>query len=378
MQRYIAFTLALLALAACGDAAPPAGSTEAAPTTSAPVETPRPLEEVYPLSVPGPYQVGRWVFPALDASRAFREITITIWYPALTPDGEAGQITPDAPPDLSGAPYPLILSSRKVGDFFGAHLASYGFVAAGADPQDSSDRWDMWLIDYPLDIVFMLNRIAASLPEGLEGVIDANRAGAMGYSFDSYTSLALGGARIDPEFYLAQCAAAGEMDPAPPVWWITYICDLAGKWDAFTTYAANAAGGITASEDGLWQPITDERIRAVMPMAPEGAWLFGERGLAEVNRPALIISASADDINIYGLEAVPIFEQLGASDHAMITFVDRGHMMIYSPPETSRMRHFAVAFFGTYLQARDDYAAYWSEDFVAQIDNLAWGVCEGD
>ena len=56
------------------------------------------------------------------------------------------------------------------------------------------------MIDYPLDLVFALNQIAAGPLEGLEGVVDLDHAGAMGYSFDGYTSLALSGARVDPEF----------------------------------------------------------------------------------------------------------------------------------------------------------------------------------
>ena len=66
----------------------------------------------------------------------------------------------------------------------------------------------------------------------------------------------------------------------PPAWWIDYICMMDITWDEFVILAGPA---ITTSADGLWQPMTDARIKAVMPMAPEGAWLFGERGLAGRN-----------------------------------------------------------------------------------------------
>jgi hypothetical protein len=39
-----------------------------------------------------------------------------------------------------------------------------------------------------------------------------------------------------------------------------------------------------------------------------------------------------------------------------------------------RMNHLATAFFGYHLQGRQDYANFFSEDFVAQFDDLAWGV----
>jgi hypothetical protein len=42
------------------------------------------------------------------------------------------------------------------------------------------------------------------------------------------------------------------------------------------------------------------------------------------------------------------------------------------------MAHFAVAFFGYHLQGRQDLAGYFSEDFVAQHDDLVWGVSPGE
>jgi len=89
--------------------------------------------------------------------------------------------------------------------------------------------------------------------------------------------------------------------------------------------------------------MTDERIRAVLPMAGEGWWLFGEKGLATVDRPILIIVATKD--GLYP-ENVLIFEHLGTSDKALISFVGRDHMMVYESKMIARMAHFAVAFFG--------------------------------
>jgi predicted dienelactone hydrolase len=320
--------------------------------------------------------VGTRTFTFEDTSRKGHEVGITIWYPAVwSTDSSGSNSTRDADPDLGSAPHPLILSSAKVGNIFAPHLASYGFVVAGVTKMDSAEAWGRWLIDYPLDIVFALDQISSNSLADLEGMIDANHAGAMGYSFDGYNALALGGARVDPEFYLTQCAEALTIEPVPPTWWIEYICEMVGGWEDFVAHAGNE---ITVSNDGLWQPMTDERIRAVMPMAPEGAWLFGERGLAAVNRPTLIIGATEDDINIYDLEAVYLFEHLGTPNRTMISFVGEGHMMVYDADQVASMKHFGTAFFGYYLQGHDDYAGYFSEDFVAQYDDLAWGVYTGE
>ncbi len=331
------------------------------------------LANPFPLSKPGTYDFGtRQNYEFTDTNRDDRKVRITVWYPAVLPENAPpSDYNFDAEPDLSGAPYPLILSSAKVGSIFGPHLASHGFVVVGVNGLDSSGNWGKWLINDPLDILFALDQVSTNPLNGLEGMINAEHAGAMGYSFDGYNALALSGARVDPEFYLAQCAGAAAPNPAPPEWWIDYNCNMNVSWDEFTALAGPA---ITTSEDGLWQPMTDDRILAVMPMAPEGAWLFGERGLAAVNRPTLIIGATADDINPYDLEAVYIFEHLGTPDKIMISFIGEDHMMVESDEPVARMKHFATAFFGYYLQGRDDYTKYFSEDFVTRRDNLAWGV----
>ena len=331
----------------------------------------------FPLSTPGEYGFGTKggftpLYTVVDATRADREIGLMIWYPAKLPENTPSNgYNVDAEPDYSGAPYPIILSSSKMASIFGSHLASHGFVVISVKGLDSSNRWGNWLIDYPLDILAALDYVASTPLEDLEGIYDAEHAGVMGYSFDGYDALALSGARIDPEYYLSQCKNASSMDPIPPEWWIKYICDMTGQWDEFV---ANAGTAITTGEDGLWQPMTDPRILAVMPMAPEGAWLFGDRGLAAVNRPTLIIGATKDDLNYYDLEAAYIFEHLGTPDKAMISFIGEEHMMVESDEPVLRMKHFATAFFGYYLQGKEEYASYFSEKFVSRRDGLAWGV----
>jgi predicted dienelactone hydrolase len=83
--------------------------------------------------------------------------------------------------------------------------ASRGFAWAGIDRIDSYPRMNGEMVDQPRDIFAALDRVASAPPPGLEGLIDVEHAGAMGYSFDGYNALALSGARIDPGCYLAQC-----------------------------------------------------------------------------------------------------------------------------------------------------------------------------
>jgi predicted dienelactone hydrolase len=310
-------------------------------------------------------------FSAEDASRDGRGVGVRVWYPALRPEDATGnRLIPNAEPDGSGAPYPLIVSSAKVGSIFAPYLVSHGFVWAGVTRIDTYARMNNEMIDQPLDLLFALDQVASDPPDGLEGMIDAERAGATGYSFDGYNALAVSGARIDPEHYLAQCPDADAMTKAILSNLSAFDCAPAGAWPEF---AAHAGQAITGSQDGLWQPMTDARIRAVMPLAGEGWWLFGERGLAAVDRPTLIIAGTGDELY---LENAQIYQHLGTPDRAMISFVGPDHMMIYNREQVARLAHFAVAFFGYHLQGREEMAWYFSEDFVAQHPELAWGVYE--
>ncbi len=100
--------------------------------------------------------------------------------------------------------------------------------------------------------------------------------------------------------------------------------------------------------------MSDERIRAAMPMAGEGWWLFGERGLAAVDRPVLMLAATQD--TLYP-ENAAIYDHLGTSDKAFISFVGPDHMMIYDQRMVERMAHFATAFFGYHLAGREELAS---------------------
>lgn len=333
----------------------------------------------FPLAEPGTYDFGtRGGFSNLyvftDASRDDREVSIMIWYPARLPENaEPSDYNIDAEPDRSGAPYPLILSSAKMGYYFGPHLASHGFVVVGIKGIDTYDPWDENLFNQPLDILFALDQVAAHPLEGLEEMIDAEHAGTMGYSFDGYNSLAVSGARVDPEFYLGQCANPAVPHPTLPEWAVKLYCNPAIHWDEFS---ADAGPALTESSDGLWQAMTDERIRAVIPMAPEGALLFGERGLAEVDRPILILVGTEDTGCDYTRESVSIFERAGTPDKTLISFIGEDHDMLFSDVPYLKMKHFTAAFFGWHLQGKTEYAGYFTEKFVSKQDGLAWGVYE--
>lgn len=322
-----------------------------------------------PLSGYGSYAVGiRRNIIFVDDTRGGREISLTIWYPALSDGEEPGSEIKDAPPDLSNAPYPMLLSTSKLGFIFAPALVSYGYVYVGVNKLDTYPIWDNNLVDQPLDILFAIKMVTENTPEWLAGVPNMEMVGALGYSFDGYNSLAMSGARVDPQAYLAHCAEIESMRQSEASWYWDYLCSLSQNWTEFETHAGKE---ITDSQDGLWQAMTDAHIKAVMPMSPDGAWLFNERGLAEVEMPILITAAENEEF--YSTDEVRyLYDNLGSADKYLITFLGRTHMMIYEEYSVSQLTHFANAFFGYYLQGKTDYARYFSEDFISQYSDLAW------
>ena len=344
-------------------------ATEKPPeATVAPTPTAYSIPQAFPLSEPGPYFASSTSFVLVDTSRNGREVKVTLWYPALKQADEQGNLKiRDAPPDNSQAPYPLILTDSNTGDIIlQSHLATHGFAMAIVRFPDKYDDWDFGIVDHPRDLVFALAQIASNPPEGMRGIIDADHSGVVGYSWGGFYSLAVSGVRINPSSYLEWCENAPAIEGTLPDWYIPYACGLAGKWREFEDHVG---GEIATAEDGLWQPITDERIRAVMPMAPDGAWLYGDSGLASADRPALIVEGAEDE---QAFEAEHIFTHLGSPDRSMISFLGKGHMMVMEPDVTARIRHFVAAFFGYHLQGMETYRDYFSEEFVSRFSDLAW------
>lgn len=335
-----------------------------------PKATPTPGLENYPLAETGSYLIGRRTFTAHDPKRSDRAVIIYVWYPALKPAEDTGATVLDkAAPDMAAAPYPVIISSSKMAGFLAPFLVSRGFAWVSVAGLDAYPVMKEQMVNQPLDILFALGYTASNPPAGLEGVLDVEHAGAIGYSFDGYNALAMSGARIDPAYYLQQCPTPDSATKEILGNLSSFNCSLAESWDNFNAYVGDA---ITVSDDGLWQPMTDKRIRAVMPMAAEGWWLFGEKGLAAEKIPYLTIVGEKDEL--YKENAL-IFENLGTMDKTFITVLGKNHfMMVEETNMTALMAHFATAFFGYYLQGRQEYKQYFSESVVSNTPGLFWGI----
>ncbi len=276
-------------------------------------------------------------FEFTDPDRGDRLVAIRIWYPA---QGSPGEVTPDVLPDPVGRPYPVILGSSSISAYLSEHLASHGFAFVAVKDQSTwFSHPSALMVDFPLDDMAALDGLAALRDDPLVDVIDTDRVGVVDYSFGAWTALMLAGARVDPDHYAATCGNR------PMGWsdhWFDYVCGSPANWKAFVA-RGNEAGVATAS--GLWRAFGDERIRAVMPMMPEGFDLVGQRGIASAHAPALFLAGSQDTITDYDPAAVSLFRHYPDDRVSTVTFVGAGHMLLFSEDGLVQIRRLATAFF---------------------------------
>jgi predicted dienelactone hydrolase len=342
-----------------------------------PIPAPAQAPPAMPLAENGPYNIGQQVLTFVDNSRDGRRLTVQLWYPA---DVEKPSVLParDAPPDTSGAPYPLIIFSHGLWDSssstltLGPHLASQGFVVASIGHQDDPNEATYWtgLVYRPLDVLFVLNELAALSDGNLAGVFDANNVGVAGYSYGGLTALLVSGAQVDPGYLLDWCAK-NEPDATPNVLFSGSGCNVyAARWDEVAAYRAQF-GPLVEGE--LWPPSADERIRAAMPMAPCANILLGENGTAADRLPTLVVYGEKEDVCSPSDQGPFIYDHLGSPDRYLLTLLGAGHLTPFQDKYIQAIiRQFGTAFFGYYLQGKTEYAQYLTADYVGTLENVAW------
>jgi predicted dienelactone hydrolase len=161
---------------------------------------------------PGGYGIGASTLTLVDDSRPTdpngdfpgsdeRTLDVEVWYPTEG-DPEARELR-DAPVDLSGAPYPLIVFShgytgvRRQSASYTSHLASHGYVIVSPDYPLSSGGAPGGprlgdVVNQPRDVSFLIDSfLGFSLePENvLEGAIDPESIGLTGHSLGGLTTI---------------------------------------------------------------------------------------------------------------------------------------------------------------------------------------------
>lgn len=302
-------------------------------------------------------------------------LNATLWYPALNPDGAeesytyelnglvmAGQALLDAQPDTANGPYPLIVYShglfgaRFESTHYAEHLASWGFVVAAADHVgstffDTTSAEDVVRsFGYrPQDVTRLIDHAGAINTEGdFAGVLDMSAVGVTGFSFGGYTALVAGGAVIDSMALAAACEGVSPQENA--------LCDANNQQLLAETV------GLESVPQGAWQSAADERIKAILPLAPCCVDLLGTEGLAGVAAPVMVMGGTADTAAPPEQNGIAVFEDVSSPARALVLIEDAGHEVyldIYSGEISNAhdlIQHFATAFFLNHLKG-DPYAA---------------------
>ena len=384
-NRYLYIPMLLIiALSGCSPQSKPAITappttvavipTTAPTSTPAPQPTPSPTPEEMIYAKPGEYFAGKMAVKYPHPWLPDATLALTIFYPAVRPPDFTGTVKLDAQPELSGAPYTTLFCSTTMANEFAPLIVTHGFVVVSVSGQGPYDVMGSQIIDYPQELLAALDYVSSDAPAELKGMLETTRVGVFGYSFDGYNSLALSGARFDPQKHREKCAQLLEhpetISPPPISWWMGYMCpdDL-----EYTRIVGDAGKRLSVEADGLWQPMTDERIKAAAPMAPDGAFWFGERGLGVVTMPILLIGGTQDSMSPYQVEAASIYEMIGSQEKTLISFIGQGHMMIFNAKEKAQITHFVVAFFKHQLEGSEVDAYYYSAEFVNRQPGLFWG-----
>ena len=175
-------------------------------------------------------------------------------------------------------------------------------MATVSDPENLRNR--------PKDISFVIDQIATHAIIG--SITDMQRIGVAGHSFGAYTAMAVGGMTVD----------------------------------------------LPEEQGGKRQSFRDERVKAVLPMSPEGAGTMGISSGAweKFAVPVLFLTGTKD----YGSGARSAawrregFVAATGVDHYLVTIENAGHMTFANPGEKSAQQAAAGLGMGLLLLGQND------------------------
>jgi predicted dienelactone hydrolase len=237
----------------------------------------------------------------------------------------------------------------------GRQFASQGFVVAAANYDDPDPWMDKVLLGDQRALALLYARPADVLrvigfadelkaPGGkLAGVIDTSRIGVWGLSTGGTTVIQAAGAQIDLKAMDDWCAANGKDTYAYET------CQFVGHEQAIAARFG--------STDPFAEPLPsvwDRRVAALVATSPGGELhAFGDKGIAAVKVPALIMFAADDKIVSPKFNALWAYDGIGSAEKALGSYDHGGHTLFMSPwsPHFYEATALATEFFVAILKA---------------------------
>ena len=255
-----------------------------------------------------------------------RPLAVEVWYPAA--DGATGdtafkaylrdgttevtlngQAMRDADP-AAGAAYPLVIVShgypgnRFLMSHLAENIASKGYVVAAIDHTDSTYRtkaaFGSTLVNRSLDQLFVLDEMARlSAEDGsfLNGLVNADTAGIVGYSMGGYGAIITSGGGVTE-------------------------ASVAYSWGGpHGTLAIHQAGSETHNA------LPDPRIKTAVAIGPWGmnTGFWNAEGLSGIKIPMLFLAGSQDMTSLYEKGVRAIWENASNTNRSLLTFENAGH-----------------------------------------------------
>ncbi len=220
-----------------------------------------------------------------------RPVITEVWYP-VDPDSPSKTPTGfwircdearDAPLSNKEKKYPLIMMSHGSGgdryniSWLAEFLCANGYIVAATD--HFGNTWNNKIPEYyarpwerPRDISFALDQLLENSP--FKDRIDSEKIGFVGHSLGGATGIWIAGAQAPAlDSSHVQTHAAKDLAGIVPT-------ELLEKIDF-----SQATGSYR-----------DERISAIMVMAPALGWMFTESSLKGIDIPVLIIAPEKDEV----------------------------------------------------------------------------------
>ncbi len=278
---------------------------------------------------------------------------------------------------IRGSRLPLVVISHGLGSdrntfaYLANHLASHGFAVAVPEHPGSNSRQinallsglasdvtpPRELIDRPLDIKYLLDRLTAEYGEQ----IDVDNVGIIGQSFGAYTALAIAGAELNFPQLKQDCP---NIDDSLNVSLLLQCIGLNLPGESFNLY--------------------DERIVAAIAINPLASSIFGQEEISKIQIPVMIVAGSADPVTPALSEQIQPFTWLTTSEKYLALLRGGTHFSTLnessgsiSLPEQAigpdpkiaqdYVKQLGLVFFSTYIADRIDYKPYLSADYGASI-----------
>jgi predicted dienelactone hydrolase len=244
--------------------------------------------------------------------------TYNVEFPNMLSVSVQGHVMPDADPDLSGGPYPLVVAVHGHGAYhlWGIYLfeqlASRGFVVMSVQYQDNLGAMDSpiyaSLISRPDDVTRQID-YASTMPD----LIDIERVAVIGHSLGGYTALAAGGAQLDMNYYAEWCDGHRELDELG-------CQQVLDNLDAMAELA-----GLDTVPEGLWPSRGDSRVDVIVALSPGGRYL-GPNGTQSVSVPTLLMGGSGDTAAQPEYNFYEPYTGMGSAEKTMVILENANHM----------------------------------------------------